>query len=76
MIWIIHFATGIIIVTTYVGHDEVRSAHRSAMSQNDLKRLGFIRVFLLAAIPPHEQFITQNAVESESLQFNDIVQGM
>lgn len=65
----------IIIVTTYIGHDEVRSAHRSAISQSILKELGLFRVFLLAEIPAHEKFITQQAIQDESKHFNDIVQG-
>lgn len=65
----------IIIVTTYIGHDEVRSAHRSAISQSILRELGLLRVFLLAEIPAHEKFITQQAILDESHHFNDIVQG-
>lgn len=58
-----------------MGHDATRSAHRSAISRIDLQQLGFLRVFLLAEIPSHEKFITQEAINSESRHFNDIVQG-
>lgn len=54
----------------------MRSAHRSAISQADLRSLGFVRLFLLAEIPAHEKFITQQSIESESQHFNDILQGM
>lgn len=64
------------MVTSYVGHDEVRSAHRTAISGSVLRNLKILRVFLLAQVPLHEKFITQSAIEDESQYFNDIVQGM
>lgn len=62
-------------MTSYVGHDEVRSAHRTAIANNVLRKLNVLRVFLLAEIPSKEKFITQKAIESEQAHFNDIVQG-
>lgn len=67
--------TAILLVTSYVGHDQVRSAHRAAISGNDLDKLNIVRVFLLADIPLKEKFITQKAIQNENDHFNDIVQG-
>lgn len=58
-----------------MGHDEVRSAHRTAINNTILNKLNVVRVFLLAEIPEKEMFITQKAIESEHHHFNDIVQG-
>lgn len=63
------------IVTSYVGHDELRSAHRQAISQTKLNEMGLIRVFLLAEIPPRETFINQKQIEDEQRKFGDLVQG-
>lgn len=65
----------VFIVTSYVGHDDQRRAHRTAMSSATLRSLRLRRVFLLADIPPHEKFITQAAIQDEHKRFNDIVQG-
>lgn len=62
-------------MTSYVGHDEVRAAHRAAISAATLRELNIFRVFLLAKVPPKEQYITQKAIESENRHFGDIVQG-
>lgn len=66
---------GIIIVTSYVGHDDVRAAHRAAASQNELKQFGLLRVFLLAQVPSTERFISQKSITSEQRRFGDLVQG-
>lgn len=71
-----HFILAILIVTSYVGHDDVRSAHRMAISKTELAKVNMLRVFLLAEIPEKEKFIKQEAIESEHRHFNDIVQGM
>lgn len=63
------------MITSYVGHDQVRSAHRAAISGDDLRKLNIVRVFLLATIPSKEKFITQEAIQNEHEHFNDIVQG-
>lgn len=65
----------ILIVTSYVGHDDVRSAHRNAISKTELAEANILRVFLLANIPDKEKFIKQAAIENEHHHFNDIVQG-
>lgn len=70
-----HTISAIIIVTSYVGHDDVRSAHRMAISKAELANANILRVFLLAEIPAKEKFIKQEAIESEHRHFNDIVQG-
>lgn len=76
MIYLIYrFLSAVLLVTSYVGHDEVRSAHRTAITNDALRKFNVLRVFLLADIPAKEKFITQKAIESEHQHFNDIVQG-
>lgn len=65
----------ILVITSYVGHDEVRAAHRAAISATTLREMNIFRVFLLAKVPPTEKYITQQAIESEHRHFGDIVQG-
>ncbi|KAI8116813.1 hypothetical protein FF38_04155 [Lucilia cuprina] len=65
----------ILIVTSYAGHDELRSAHRQAISQTKLSDLGIQRVFLLAAVPEREHFITQSQLQNEQKRFGDLLQG-
>lgn len=69
------FLIAILIVTSYVGHDDLRSAHRMAISKAELAKVNIVRVFLLAEIPNKEKFIKQEAIENEHHHFNDIVQG-
>lgn len=71
----VSFSLAILIVTSYVGHDDVRSAHRAAISKAELAKVNILRVFLLAEIPEKEKFIKQEAIENEHQHFNDIVQG-
>ncbi|XP_059612448.1 beta-1,3-galactosyltransferase 5-like [Phlebotomus argentipes] len=66
---------GVILVSSYVTHDDLRSAHRRALPQNELKAMGLIRIFLLAEIPVQEKFITQSAIEGEHKRFQDVLQG-
>lgn len=73
--WYLLWHLGIIIVTSYVGHDDVRSTHRQALTQQKLRSMGLLRVFLLADIPPSEKFIEQKSIYDESDRFADIVQG-
>ncbi|XP_032521436.2 beta-1,3-galactosyltransferase 5-like [Danaus plexippus] len=65
----------VIIVTSYVGHVELRSAHRRAMPLEYLAAHNATRVFLLAKIPGNERYITQEAINDESNTFGDILQG-
>ncbi|XP_059053275.1 beta-1,3-galactosyltransferase 5 [Achroia grisella] len=65
----------VIIVTSYVGHVELRSIHRRAMPSSLLKSMNITRIFLLAKIPPNERYITQEAIKDESRIFDDILQG-
>ncbi|XP_047033881.1 beta-1,3-galactosyltransferase 5 [Helicoverpa zea] len=65
----------VIIVTSYVGHVELRSAHRRAMPAEELRKVNATRVFLLAQIPEKEKYITQSAINDESNTFGDILQG-
>lgn len=66
---------GIILVTSYVGHDDVRAVHRQGISGTELRKMGLIRIFLVAGIPKDEQFITQNSINSEQRKFGDLLQG-
>lgn len=66
---------GVILVTSYVGNDALRSAHRQAISQQKLISMGLLRIFSLAAIPSREKFIVQKAIEDEQRIFGDLVQG-
>lgn len=66
---------GVILVTSYVGHDDVRAAHRQGISQNELHQMGLHRIFLISEIPPSERFITQPSVLSENRRFGDLLQG-
>ncbi|KAM3962551.1 beta-1,3-galactosyltransferase 5 [Aphomia sociella] len=65
----------LIIVTSYVGHVELRSVHRRTMPTSLLKLFNASRIFLLANIPPSERYITQEAVNDENAIFGDILQG-
>lgn len=67
--------SAVLIITSYVGHDEVRSAHRQAMTIDKLRSLDMKRVFLLADIPPTEKYISQPAIDDENSRFGDLVQG-
>ncbi|XP_053658354.1 beta-1,3-galactosyltransferase 5 [Anopheles marshallii] len=66
---------GVILVTSYVGHDEIRSAHRQAISQQKLLSMGLLRIFSLGVIPPTERFIQQVAIEAEQRLHGDLIQG-
>ncbi|CAG4957764.1 unnamed protein product [Colias eurytheme] len=65
----------VIIVTSYVGHVELRSAHRRSMPIDYLRARNVTRFFLLARIPETERYITQEAILDESNTFGDILQG-
>ncbi|XP_055638180.1 beta-1,3-galactosyltransferase 5 [Toxorhynchites rutilus septentrionalis] len=66
---------GVILITSYVGNDAIRSAHRQAISQQKLISMGMLRIFSLGSIPPSERFITQEAIEHEQHLFGDLIQG-
>ncbi|XP_060663085.1 beta-1,3-galactosyltransferase brn [Drosophila nasuta] len=65
----------VLIVTSYAGHDALRAAHRQAIPQSKLAEMGLQRVFLLAALPPREKFVTQPQLASEQTRFGDLLQG-
>ncbi|KAJ0173656.1 hypothetical protein K1T71_010805 [Dendrolimus kikuchii] len=67
--------TLVILITSYVGHVELRSAHRRAMPQDLLESMNVTRIFLLANIPEKEKYIKQEAINDESNVFGDILQG-
>ncbi|XP_052888994.1 lactosylceramide 1,3-N-acetyl-beta-D-glucosaminyltransferase [Anopheles moucheti] len=66
---------GVILITSYVGHDEIRSAHRQAISQQKLLSMGLLRIFSLGVIPPTERFIQQVAIAAEQRLHGDLIQG-
>ncbi|EDV45341.1 beta-1,3-galactosyltransferase brn [Drosophila erecta] len=65
----------VLIVTSYAGNDALRSAHRQAIPQSKLAEMGLRRVFLLAALPSKELFISQDQLASEQQRFGDLLQG-
>ncbi|KAH8388090.1 hypothetical protein KR093_011614 [Drosophila rubida] len=65
----------VLIVTSYAGHDALRAAHRQAIPQSKLAEMGLQRVFLLAALPPREKFVTQSQLAAEQARFGDLLQG-
>jgi len=67
----------ILIVTSYAGDIETRSAVRQAYPPAKLEKLRIKRVFLLAEIHPDRNFnrIEQAAIANEHDRFGDIVQG-
>lgn len=66
---------GLLIVTSYAGHDTLRAAHRQAMPDGLLRSLRLRRVFLLAALPATEKFVEQRALAAEAQRFGDLLQG-
>ncbi|XP_062561685.1 beta-1,3-galactosyltransferase 5 [Armigeres subalbatus] len=66
---------GVIMITSYVGNDALRAAHRQAISQQKLISMGLLRIFSLGDIPLQEHLITQKAIQSEQDLFGDLIQG-
>lgn len=66
--------TALIIVTSYFGNVETRSAMRRAHSREDLKDMNMRRIFLLGE-SPEDKYTSQKSVEDEFRRFGDIVQG-
>lgn len=64
----------LIMVTSYFGNIETRSAMRRSHSREELKEIGIRRVFLLGE-SPNDKYTSQKAVEDESKRFGDIIQG-
>lgn len=64
----------VILVTSYFGNVETRSAMRRSFSNKRLEAMGFRRVFLLGQAKK-DKYTSQEAVESEAKRFGDIVQG-
>lgn len=64
------------IVVSAAAHEELRAAHRQAITQKRLAELGIQRVFLLAAVQNKlNNSITQEQLFREHAQFGDLVQG-
>lgn len=64
----------VILVTSYFGDVETRSAMRRAFSKEDLEQFNLRRVFMLASAP-EDAYTKQNAVINEAQKFDDIIQG-
>lgn len=64
----------IIIVTSYFGNVETRSAMRRAFPPKKLQDFKIKRVFLLG-LAPRDKYTSQNAVVDESARFGDVLQG-
>lgn len=64
----------LILVTSYFGNVETRSAMRRAFPQEKLEEFRMKRVFLLG-LAPKDKYTKQNAIDDESRRFGDLVQG-
>lgn len=64
----------LIMVTSYYGNTETRSAMRRTFSADDLAQIKFRRIFLLG-FAPSDKYTSQKAIEDESRRFGDIIQG-
>nr|CAI5855387.1 unnamed protein product [Callosobruchus analis] len=64
----------LILVTSYFGNVETRSAMRRAFSREELADMNIKRAFLLG-IAPSDKYTSQKAVQDESKRFGDIIQG-
>lgn len=67
----------VLLVTSYAGDVEVRSAVRQAYPKQVLDEMNIRRVFLLARIHPdrNRNGISQAAIENEQERFQDMIQG-
>ncbi|EEB14145.1 beta-1,3-galactosyltransferase, putative [Pediculus humanus corporis] len=67
----------ILIVTSYAGDVETRSAIRRSFPAKTLLKFGVRRVFLLALIDEKKNYnqVSQAAIEDENRRFGDIIQG-
>lgn len=64
----------LIMVTSYFGNMETRSAMRRSFSREDLKQMNIRRIFLLGE-SLDDKYTSQKSVEDESRRFGDIIQG-
>ncbi|CAH1992125.1 unnamed protein product [Acanthoscelides obtectus] len=64
----------LILVTSYFGNVEARSAMRRAFSREELDVMKIKRAFLLG-IAPSDKYTSQKSVLDESRRFGDIIQG-
>lgn len=64
----------LIMVTSYFGNVETRSAMRRAFPSDKLRELGLKRVFLLGTAP-QDKYTTQEAIVNEGKRFGDLIQG-
>lgn len=69
--------TAVVIVTSYAGDVETRSAIRRSYPSKLLSKFGIRRVFLLALIHDDKNYnqVSQNAIQDENNRFKDIIQG-
>uniref|UniRef100_A0A1Y1M0V1 Hexosyltransferase n=1 Tax=Photinus pyralis TaxID=7054 RepID=A0A1Y1M0V1_PHOPY len=64
----------VVLVTSYLGNVETRSAMRRAFPSDVLKKLGVRRVFLLG-LAPGDKYTKQEAIYDEERRFGDLLQG-
>lgn len=66
--------TAVLLVTSYFGNVETRSAMRRAFSNQQLLELGLQRVFLLGTTTK-DRYTSQKQIDNEKIRFGDILQG-
>ncbi|XP_018319041.1 beta-1,3-galactosyltransferase 5 [Agrilus planipennis] len=64
----------LILVTSYYGNVETRSAMRRAFSSLELENMNMRRVFLLA-VAKNDKYTNQGMIENEQSRFGDLLQG-
>ncbi|XP_075238102.1 beta-1,3-galactosyltransferase 5 [Lycorma delicatula] len=65
----------ILLVTSYAGNVESRSALRRAYPESVLGKLGIKRIFLLALLKENQSEVTQSALLNENQRYSDLLQG-
>lgn len=67
--------TAVILVTSYYGNVERRSAMRRAFSNQELIGFDMRRVFLIALPPENDKSMNPKAILNENERFGDLIQG-
>ncbi|XP_022192974.2 beta-1,3-galactosyltransferase 5 [Nilaparvata lugens] len=65
----------VLLITSFAGNIESRSAIRRAYPRSVIEKLGIRRVFLLGKLKQKQSDITQNAIIHENERYLDILQG-
>lgn len=63
------------IVTSFAANVETRSALRRAYPQEELEKLGIVRVFLLGKLKQYQTDVSQMALINENDRYGDLLQG-